>query len=409
MKVFSPDELSVIRVAGRGGEGTVYEVTTPAGERLAYKRYHPDVLSQRGVDLERKLRAMLTNPPHVPSGGMDHAALLWPIAIVMLESNFYGFCMPLLSDTNLKLVSIVDARGRQRSAREDWTWAARLVICHNLCIALSALHSVGAAYGDLNEENAVVNRDGLVTLLDLDSISLQTTDGTYYPGSGATRDDWRPPEYSESSVFTQDGDSWALAVQIYMLLMESTRPYSASGVGYPPVEAVRRGTFPVLDPSLLPPRSSPPLDLLPPSLRALFKRTFGAGKDRPELRPRASEYATAITAILGTLRSCPDVPSHVWAPPRTVCPWCERNRSAHDQPPHQNQIRIPQVFSGGQLAESSARSAPPQSTESTAQQPLKRKSRTGRVIAGVGCAFLIIAILLVIVVMAGTLMLLSSF
>jgi DNA-binding helix-hairpin-helix protein with protein kinase domain len=153
------------------------------------------------------------------------------------------------------------------------------------------LHNAKVYWGDLNEENVVVTGEGLVTLIDLDTAAFRVRN-TFYPGSGYVRDDWRPPEYTSStSPFTAEGDRWALAVEIYVLLMESYRPFACSDyVDLTPADYVKRGLSPLLDNSLRLPKGSPPLDVLPPSLSWLLCKCFGEGRERPTLRPPPARY-----------------------------------------------------------------------------------------------------------------------
>lgn len=337
--------LRIVATLGAGAEGTVHRVTSSGGASMAYKEYAPEVLDERGDSLARKVQAMIANPPSEPATEPGHRTFIWPTAAIYEGNRFRGYCMPLLTKRHVKLVDIVDAKARKASGLGHWDWGARLIICHNLAQGIASLHAGNAACGDLNEENAVVDERGLVSLLDMDSISFRSPDGTLYPGAGIARDDWRPPEYGPQATYTVEGDNWALAVQIYMLLMESTRPYSTRGSGMLPGDAVRAGTFPILDPQRYhPPKFSPPLDLLPPALQQCFITTFGVGRPHPSKRTPPGVFAEELKAVMANLVRCDDDANHVFADNRQRCPWCERRARINSMPstsgPHAKQLTL---------------------------------------------------------------------
>jgi serine/threonine protein kinase len=317
-------ELEIVRSIQGGGEGTVHEAVLPSGKRAAYKEYHHHVLDKHGAATARKLDAMIANPP---SRGVDgrHRTLAWPSQVVHDGERFVGFTMPLVDPSSCKLVELTDRPGRESIGRAHWTWATMVALCRNLSSAVQVLHEARAAWGDLNEENVLVDERGLVTLIDLDTVAFRSGDQVH-AGSGFTRAEWSPPSASSSpETFTKGDDLWALAVQIYILLMESHRPYATVSDNQADSQAnVARKLFPILDSTLALPHGSPPLDVLPPGLTRLFRWTFGRGFDNPDSRPSAQEYATELGRILDDIQQCPSTDEHVWAPPRVTCPWCER-------------------------------------------------------------------------------------
>lgn len=326
--VWQRSQLTVVRKIDDGGEGTVFEVVGPNSQTMAFKEYNAKALTSHGAATEKKLLAMVAHPPKDPSSSPDHQTFLWPKAVIRDGRTLSGFCMPLLVGTWRKPIHIVDSRARRDSGVANWHWGARATICFNLARAVAALNAAGVAWGDINEENAVVSSKGLVTLLDLDTAAFLAPNGVHHPGSGFIRLDWCPPEYSSDNGYTVEGDRWALAVQIYILLMEGQRPYAAAGFALEPAEHIALGLFPVVDPHVKPPVSSPPLDVLPPDLRMLFRRCFGVGRTSPHLRPELGEFADVLAGLLGRLRTCQKNSAHVWARPRDTCPWCERLAAA---------------------------------------------------------------------------------
>jgi serine/threonine-protein kinase len=325
-----------MRKIGAGGEGLVYDAVGPNAQQMAFKEYSTETLRDRGEATRKKLLAMIANPPRDPSNDPNHQTFVWPKALVLVGNSLSGFCMPLLTGPWRSGIDIVDARERNENGVKDWHWGLRAGICCNLARAVDALHDNNVVWGDLHERNFVINRHGFVTLLDLDTAAIRVPDGTNYPASGAAQPEWCALEISSATGPTREGDLWALAVQIYIMLMEGVRPFAAAGYHTDSFrENIERGLFPIVDSTIrLPVWSpfsppSPPLDVLPPDLQRLFRRCFGPGRTNPAARPAAREFVTVLGQLRGNLKICNTDSTHVWAPPRSTCPWCERLATAH--------------------------------------------------------------------------------
>lgn len=319
---------NVVQLAA-GGEGIVYRAEGPSGT-CAFKRYHDRILVKNADARHRKLRAMVVNAPIDPTASVGHVSLVWPSRVVYEEGRFVGYLMPLMPKDTLTFAAIMDRQSRSENNLSNWTWRELLTVGRNLASAVEALHERDVRWGDLNEENVLVNPAGYVTLCDLDTAAMRFA-GEMFPGSGVTRLEWKAPEMEAGKFFTQEGDKWALAILLYTLLMESFLPFACqwTGEGDAPKysESIALGRAPILDASLKPTKGSPPLDMLPPRIQLLFKKCFGVGRTEPNLRPTAEDFCDAIDHTLKALKNCSKSKSHVYWEGRLTCPWCERSNA----------------------------------------------------------------------------------
>lgn len=307
------EPLALTQKLGSGGEGDVYAVR--GRPEWAAKVYAP---RNRTAEREQKLVYMVENPPRDPFDGPEHLAFAWPIELLYDEGRrFLGFVMPRLKLERSALLFQVyhplEARKRGLS------WKFRLAVAHNLAVVLEELHAKGYVVGDLNESNFLVQHDGLVTLVDCDSIQVRAGRRVFH--CRVQKPEYTPPELQGKSysalTLCPEHDAFALAVLIFFLLMQGRHPFAGKGV-QTPEEGIRggksilRGLEPVV--------GTPSPAILSPSLRRLFVRAFGPG---PRARPRAAQWKKALEAEYQRLRQCERVKGHWHGPHLAQCPWCD--------------------------------------------------------------------------------------
>lgn len=309
------EPLLLAQKLGSGGEGDVYAVQGKA--EWAAKVYAP---RNRTAEREQKLLHMVENPPHDPFAkqGPQHVAFAWPLELLYDEGRrFLGFVMPRLRLEHSALLFQVyhPLEARKRGL----TWKFRLAVAHNLAVVLEELHAKGYVVGDLNESNFLVQRDGLVTLVDCDSIQVQAGRRVFH--CRVQKPEYTPPELqgkSYSSVTLRpEHDAFALAVLVFLLLMQGRHPYAGKGV-QTPEEGIRAGRS--LLEGLEPGVGTPSAGILPAPLRRLFLRAF-----RPVARgrPTAAQWKRALEAEYERLRPCPKAKGHWYAGHLAACPWCD--------------------------------------------------------------------------------------
>ncbi|MBI4492661.1 MAG: hypothetical protein HY690_07710 [Chloroflexi bacterium] len=134
-------------------------------------------------------------------------------------------------DTSKLLLSLYNPRDRQLTWPQ-FTWEYLLRAGRNLASIVAALHSRGYVVGDLNESNVVVTESALVTLVDCDTMQVvDPASGTVYRCS-VGKAEYTPPELQGVDFATVDRnpyhDNFALAVLIFILLMEGVHPFAGA-------------------------------------------------------------------------------------------------------------------------------------------------------------------------------------
>ncbi len=324
----------------QGGEGIIY--TVPGHPDRVAKIFLKDAHLRR-----RKLEAMLANPPSDPAAdqGLRHRAIAWPTHLLHLPGGeFAGFLMPRIAGQQ-PLANIYNPRDR-RTRLPAWTWRYLLGTAKNLAAVVHALHERGYIIGDLNESNASVRDNALVTIYDCDSFQVTTPDGRVHR-NGVGKAEYTPAELQGVELRDVDRheehDRFALAVLLYQLLMEGVHPFTGrwQGPGEPPLpeENIKRGHYHHRPRGkLLPPPSAVPLEHLRPALRELFHLAFVAGHDHPRQRPGPAVWKTALEDAAKEMRDCPRNKLHVFGGHLPACPWCARAASLGRDPSFPNPL-----------------------------------------------------------------------
>lgn len=319
--------LRLEREIGAGGEGQVYSVS--GSRALAAKLYHhPD--KQHMI----KLSMMLMNPPSVPKNGQS--TVIWPVDGIMDEEDQYvGFLMPLIDKRqNATLAQIYHPESRRKTA-PTFTWKSLLSIAANIAALLDALHTANYVVGDLNESNILVNiQTGKVHLIDCDSIQVPAPDKKMFRCL-VGKPEYTPPELQGVAFNRVDRlpehDNFALAVLIFLLLMEGVHPFTGARLDADtvplPGDNIRRKQWPYASSTALqPPRYALPLNMLPLKLQELMQRCFLDGNKDPHWRPTAREWFKALEEAQIQITHCPQNKQHWYSEHLHDCPWCKRQQ-----------------------------------------------------------------------------------
>lgn len=210
---------------GRGGEGSVHEVLGES--RSVAKLFYDEKLAY----YEPRLVEMIPNPPRDQTRSMTppHISIAWPERILRENKKFIGYIMPRIQMAP-DIYKVYSPRIR-RSEFPNFDWRYLHHTALNLAIAVHAYHAAGYVIGDLNSKNVLVNRDAMVTMVDADSIQVKTSTGKVMRCPVGTPD-FTPPELQgiklDSVDRTEYHDAFALAVMIFLLVMEGTHPFSGA-------------------------------------------------------------------------------------------------------------------------------------------------------------------------------------
>src|SRR6185312_15826557 len=148
------------RELGRGGEGTVYELSDHSG--LVLKLYNEPLTA----DKAGKLRQMLAvNNPAI------EAYAAWPVDLILNnDGHVCGFVMKKLTGY-MPLHNSFSPMDRKKLF-PDKGYNFLVHVARNLSTAFLKLHEAGLIVGDVNEGNILINASGLVAFIDCDSFQV---------------------------------------------------------------------------------------------------------------------------------------------------------------------------------------------------------------------------------------------
>lgn len=222
-------------------------------------------------------------------------------------------------------------RNRFLQRGEKGDWLKSLQMCLNIARAVRRMHAAGLAHSDLSYKNVLVDpQTGRACIIDIDGLVVP---GKYPPDVVGTPD-FIAPEVMETralkigdpakklpSILT---DRHALAVLIYMYLLyrhplkgakvhdldaakdeELSMGRNAMFIEHP-VDRSNRPNLAQLDKWELPQADIDklPYKLCGPYLQNLFERAFIAGLHKPNDRPTAADWETAILKTVDLLQPC---------------------------------------------------------------------------------------------------------
>lgn len=311
--------ISVSQLLGRGGEGSVYSLTTPD---LVVKVYH-DPINQAKQD---KLTAMMQGR----TADLLRIAT-WPVDTVhdAQTRRMVGFTMPKLS--GFKEIHTLYSPVQRKQDYPDADWSFLVQAARNAAAAIGSFHSMGHVVGDINPKNLVVSKDATVKLIDCDSFQIHSPRGQFLCEVGVPH--FTPPELQGKSlsktVRTANHDGFGLALICFHLLFMGRHPFAGryqNGNGEMPLEkAIREFRFAYGSSASLkqmaPPPNVPSMTIIPGKLQTMFDIAFGQagvwGK-----RPSATDWIQELDAFRQSLRNCTFTPLHKY--PRYIgeCPWC---------------------------------------------------------------------------------------
>ena len=306
-----------------GGEGVLYSVlgpTTwmPCVAKIFYSH-------KRTAERAAKLQYQLEYPPLMTN--QEHCPISWVQALLHdKEGNFVGFLMPRARGEKLEILT---APKLPKSLGPVWqrlqlgsvqALRLRLKVCYNIAIAVQLLHATQRyVLVDLKPDNIIIKPNGLVTIVDTDSVEVVEHGKTRFAATVVT------PEYTPSEYYqgvrpkqvslTTAWDNFGLAVIFYRLLF-GVHPFAATA--HAPYEQltdlgdkIKAGLF------VHNPNHQANFRVVPPphqafwqqdkALQQLFQQAFSDGHQQPAQRPSAYIWAQTIAEhpLLLTVRELP--------------------------------------------------------------------------------------------------------
>ncbi|MFJ5971210.1 protein kinase [Streptomyces sp. NPDC093060] len=293
------DEVEIVDFLGAGGQGEVYRVRTPDGER-ALKWYYPTCATDEQQAIVEELVAR------------DFAddRFLWPEAYVPAHRGSFGYLMGLRPDRYKGLPALF-RRQLRTSPR------ALLTACLYTVEAYQALHSRGIAYRDISWGNIFFDpATGDVLVCDNDNAVVE---GDASGISGTM--EFMAPELVRGDPGARTGtqsDLHSLAVLLFMFLMNHHPLKGRRELGIHCLdEAAERKLYgrsplfvfdPADDSNAPDPMEHATVlatwDAAAGTLQELFRRSFTVGLRDPAARVRESEWRNALRAVLDSVVEC---------------------------------------------------------------------------------------------------------
>lgn len=306
---------------GRGGEGSVYEI---AGHTdIVAKIYHKPL----ALDKAAKIAAMTL----LPSDRLLNIAA-WPINTIHQKPGaaVCGLVMPKVS--GFKEVHTLYGPKSRLTHFPNATWPFLVHAAINSARAFSVMHEMGHVVGDVNQSNLYVSDKATVKLIDCDSFQI-TQNGRFYLCEVGVPTH-TPPELQgqpfKGITRTANHDNFGLAVVIFQLLFMGRHPFSGQylGPGDMSIEkaisefrfAYGAGAKARL---MKPPPATLPLAAVSEQIVTLFERAFTLDGAKAGGRPRAQDWASALSGIAKSVKPCGRNTRHQYLATLPQCPWCE--------------------------------------------------------------------------------------
>jgi serine/threonine protein kinase len=306
-------ELETTAFAG-GGEGDLYKIKSPVAYRnYVAKLYHPHKISK---EREEKTQYLIDHPP---VGLSENGSIVWiKDALYTKAYKFVGFIMPFAKGKKLELLCLgklpkkIGKNWQRFDLKKPDAIQYRLRICFNLAAAIYQMHATNHyVLVDMKPENIIIQPNGLLAIVDTDSVEVIENGRAIFPAPVATPE-YTPPEFytnkhQKNGIIGEPWDRFGLAVIFYKLLC-GIHPFAGSAK--PPYdnlaslhEKIEHGLFVhrTLNTtvfSVIPPPHKQFKELCF-ELQELFIQCFEEGHHNPEARPTADEWCSALLVAIG--------------------------------------------------------------------------------------------------------------
>jgi len=294
-----------------GGEGDIFRILSPSKYTgYVVKMYHKE---KRTPDKESKVKFLLQNPPEAQNNN-GHNSLVWPAGMIYDEKGFGGLMMPFAQGDKLVILGSNKIPRKYRSKWQRFSLQnadaieMRLKICFNIAAAVYQLHNTGRyILVDLKPDNILIQPNGLIAIVDVDSMEIIQGDSVLYPAA-VTTPEFAPPEFyrnvqpGKTPIFNT-WDRYSMSIIFYKLLF-GIHPFAASAK--PPYdklvslhEKIEHGLF-IHHPektsifSVVPPPHRR-FFKLKPDIQELFIQCFADGHLAEARRPTANEWCSVIS------------------------------------------------------------------------------------------------------------------
>lgn len=296
-----------------GGQGGIHKILTSGYVNYIVKIYHDQ---GKAKTLEQKILTMVKYSPCKNATQIVRQSLAWAECALYENQQFVGYLMPKVNNA-IELTELSTPRSPHHRHGNAWqkfdisnkdSFRTRLIICYNIARAVELLHQSGFyTLVDLKPDNIMVNNQGLITIIDLDSIQMVDNKGVLRFNADVATEDFAPPEFYNRKIVPKttkieySWDAFSFAVICYKVLF-AIHPYQASHNKYSTIsELIGNGYFAhgsrKSELRVIPHIHSGFLKL-PQIIRQLFFQTFEAGHLKPSQRPVLSDWVGSFSSVL---------------------------------------------------------------------------------------------------------------
>ncbi len=310
--------LSLGRILGKGGEGSVYELENKPD--IVAKLYHNSI----SIEKATKIEAM---------AAMRSERLLslaaWPLGLIRSSGGQpCGLLMPKVSG-HKDIHQLYSPRSRKiEFPNVDWRFLVRSAA--NTARAFAAIHEAGCVIGDVNHGGVTVSDKATIKLIDCDSFQVSARGQKFLCEVGVPT--FTPPELQgrpfKGIERSANHDNFGLAVLIFHLLYMGRHPFAGRflGRGEMPIEkAIAEFRFVYGSNNsavqMEPPPNMPKIAAASQPVALLLERAFLNGANSIG-RPTAIEWITVLDALEKNLVQCRVNASHHYFSGLQYCPWC---------------------------------------------------------------------------------------
>lgn len=303
------------------------------------------------TETSERIKYLVEHPPAKVSSGCVARAWAWPLDAILDDSNRVVGVVTFLIENVVPWAILFDAPAREQCF-PGLRMAHLPLIAANLMRQVGKTHDRGIVIGDLSPLNVLIDSQGGISFVDLESGQI-TTPSKVFPCRVGTPG-YLAPELANQQDFASTlrdwrHDSFSAGALIYELLTGGVHFAEGCCEGVPadelPPSLAERVTLGIWHGStrrhgslrIVPPPHALDLAAFGPVLGALFQRCFEEGFGDPGRRPRIAEWLHSLKLYHRELQTCPKNVRHAFHRSLVECPVCEviRRNNVPDPFPHQ--------------------------------------------------------------------------
>lgn len=292
-----------------GGEGDLFKIIGPISFTNHVVKIYK--IGKRTKDRENKLQYLIEHRPETLENN-NHHSIIWPNEIVYEQNAFCGFTMYYVRGIKLEMLCVPKL---PKQLPNEWNkfdftnkegLKLRLKLCFNLAVAIYHVHKPKTfVLVDLKPENIIVQSNGLISIIDMDSIAVVNNSHVIYPPPVSTPD-YTPAEHCDQGQakknINESWDRFSVAVIFYRLLCgihpfigSCQPPYDKANTTQEKIKqglfvnGIKKDAFKIIPP---PHKNFLPLNS---AIQNLFKLCFDDGHAFPDIRPSADEWCSVLS------------------------------------------------------------------------------------------------------------------